>query len=263
MNKRVLSALIAIPLLPLFIFAGEVPLKIAVALIMGIAVYEYTMAYNHTEYKVAIEILASAYIINVILMFFYKPEDYMLMLIFAVVLFSMAIPVFKQSYNVVSSALTISGFIYIICFFTLVIGIREHIYGLRLIWLVFIISWMSDTGAYYAGRFFGKRKLCPKVSPKKTVAGSIGGVIGSTIGVLVWYYFNRTLNLPIYSIILLGSIGSVISQIGDLAASCIKRFAGIKDYGYIMPGHGGILDRFDSILYTTPVVYYYILLVVG
>jgi phosphatidate cytidylyltransferase len=109
----------------------------------------------------------------------------------------------------------------------------------------------------------GKRKLCPDVSPKKTVEGSIGGIFGSIIGVLLWSYFISSTATAWYQIILLGIVAGVISQIGDLSASLIKRYIGVKDYGKIMPGHGGILDRFDSILFTAPIVYYYIKIFIG
>jgi phosphatidate cytidylyltransferase len=128
---------------------------------------------------------------------------------------------------------------------------------------VFIISWFCDTFAYYAGRFFGKRKLCPEVSPKKTVEGSIGGVLGGTVGVILWWIITPVKGISWYEPIILGMVGTAVSQIGDLVASSIKRHVGIKDYGKIMPGHGGILDRFDSILYTAPLVYYYITMFMG
>jgi phosphatidate cytidylyltransferase len=175
----------------------------------------------------------------------------------------MTIPVFTKSYNVISSAITIAGYIYIINFFTLLAFIREWENGSRLILLVFIIAWFSDTFAYYVGRKLGKRKLCPEVSPKKTVAGFIGGTIGSVIGVILWSNFIVEMNSVWYVLILFGVVAGIISQIGDLVASLIKRHTGLKDYGNIIPGHGGILDRFDSILFTTPIVYYYIKIFLG
>lgn len=99
-----------------------------------------------------------------------------------------------------------------------------------------------------------KKKLCPKLSPNKTIEGSIGGILGSILLTTIFSkYFYLT---PLWKNILLSIIASIMAQIGDLTASKIKRETGIKDYGYIMPGHGGILDRFDSILFTAPVVYY-------
>ena len=125
--------------------------------------------------------------------------------------------------------------------------------------LPFIFSFLSDTGGYFGGRFFGKHKLAPKVSPKKTVEGSIGGLAGNVLGAVIfaavmnqWFYagiVNSYLGM-----ILLGLVCSVVAQIGDLSFSLIKREFGIKDYGHLFLEHGGVLDRFDSVLFVTPLI---------
>ncbi len=124
------------------------------------------------------------------------------------------------------------------------------------IWLVFISAFATDTFAYFTGVTIGKHKLYPRISPKKTIEGSLGGIIGCLITVMLFSVYFKLDNLVATAV--LAIILSVISQIGDLTASTIKRTANIKDYGNLIPGHGGILDRFDSILFTTPIVYYYI-----
>ena len=112
------------------------------------------------------------------------------------------------------------------------------------LWFVFAVSWMTDTFAYFTGMAFGKKKLCPEISPKKTVAGAIGGtVFGTLAGVTVMWVF---VGEPLLGLVALPL--SVISQFGDLAASLIKRKFGVKDYGKLFPGHGGVLDRFDSVI---------------
>ena len=122
--------------------------------------------------------------------------------------------------------------------------------------VIFIIAWGTDTFAYLSGSLFGKTKLCPKLSPKKTVEGSLGGILGAIILTLIYAkYFGV---FPVWKFVLLSLIGSIIAQIGDLTASKIKRLTGIKDFGFIMPGHGGVLDRFDSILFTAPFIYYFV-----
>jgi phosphatidate cytidylyltransferase len=133
------------------------------------------------------------------------------------------------------------------------------------VWFIFISSWLCDTAAYYSGRFFGKRKLCPKVSPKKTVEGSLGGVLGSIAGCAVYGFIlnHYTLNIPMYHYLLIGLISGILCQFGDLTASSIKRYSDVKDYSNLIPGHGGILDRFDSILFSGAVVYYYITYIMG
>lgn len=253
-NKRVISAVIAIPILLLFVIKGGILFKIGIMAITAIALYEYINAYQSEN------IIKSSLLIGYILQFFillYHKSDLILPVILLITLISMAAPIFKKKYSVVSSALTITGFIYIVVFFGILISIREYSNGGRVIWLVFIIAFFCDTAAYYTGRYFGKKKLCPEVSPKKTVEGAIGGIIASAIGVIVWGFINKDIHFEWYQLIILGIIGGMISQIGDLSASLIKRYVGIKDYGNIMPGHGGVLDRFDSILFTAPIVYYF------
>jgi phosphatidate cytidylyltransferase len=262
LDKRVISAIIAIPLLLFFTICGGIIFKIGVIFITAVALYEYANAYKNTSNKAILGVIALGFVLYYWLIIM-NSLDYALPIIFLIVIISMATPIFNNKYNVVSSAISITGFIYIVCFFSLCILIRDKNHGSALIWLVFIIAWCSDTFAYYVGRSMGKHKLCPLVSPKKTVEGSIGGILGSIVGVLIWGYFNRGIDFHWYQLIILAMCGSVISQIGDLSASLIKRYIGIKDYGNIMPGHGGILDRFDSILFAAPVVYYYIAIFLG
>ncbi len=122
------------------------------------------------------------------------------------------------------------------------------------------IPWFADAGAYFAGVFFGSHKLCPNVSPNKTVEGFIGGIVIGTISSLIigfiysFIYSNAEFNYGVMLII--GALSSVISVLGDLTFSMIKRQCKIKDYGSIFPGHGGFLDRFDSVLFTAPLVYF-------
>ncbi|MCM1539515.1 MAG: phosphatidate cytidylyltransferase [bacterium] len=139
--------------------------------------------------------------------------------------------------------------------------IREWYGGFYLVWLVFISSWISDTCAYLVGRTFGRHKLAPVLSPKKSVEGAVGGILGAAlVGFLYGWILQttNTLNIPHQALFfaLIGGIGSVLSQLGDLAASGIKRDHDIKDYGKLIPGHGGIMDRFDSVIVTAPLIYF-------
>ncbi|TAH72822.1 MAG: phosphatidate cytidylyltransferase, partial [Anaerolineaceae bacterium] len=132
--------------------------------------------------------------------------------------------------------------------------------GAVLIWMIFIGAWGSDTFAYAVGMLLGKHKIAPKLSPKKSLEGCIGGVIGAAllgyIYALITGYKIIGITNPRLLFAVIGASASVISQFGDLAASAIKRNYDIKDYGRLIPGHGGILDRFDSIIFTAPIVYY-------
>ena len=138
-------------------------------------------------------------------------------------------------------------------------------YGNVCMLLIFISAWSSDTGAYFAGSFLGKHKLIPHVSPKKTVEGSIGGLIAAMLccQLLIFIVQRIGIETPLFNgftgYLLVGGIGivaSAISQIGDLVASAVKRDCGVKDYGKLFPGHGGMMDRFDSVILVAPFVYY-------
>lgn len=140
--------------------------------------------------------------------------------------------------------------------------IRKQNFGWFFVFLPFD-AWVCDTCAYFSGMAFGKHKLCPQLSPKKTIEGAIGGLLGATVvaglygAVLprVTNYFNARV---VWACLAIGASVGVLSQLGDLLASGIKRDRGIKDYGKLIPGHGGIMDRFDSVIFVTPVVYFLI-----
>ncbi|MCR5656653.1 MAG: phosphatidate cytidylyltransferase [Butyrivibrio sp.] len=144
--------------------------------------------------------------------------------------------------------------------FIYLLRIREN--GNYFAWIPFV-AWVCDTCAYFAGRAFGKHKLCPVLSPKKTIEGAIGGCLGSlVVGIIFGYVYATTANTAITlteSMISFGIItivSSIFSQVGDLIASGIKRDHDIKDYGNLIPGHGGIMDRFDSVIFITPLIFF-------
>ena len=139
--------------------------------------------------------------------------------------------------------------------------IREGFsYGKYFIWLVFLCSWGSDTCAYAVGVLFGKHKMTPKLSPKKSVEGAIGGIVGAAL-LFVLYKFllerygGIRFDINIVIVMVFGALGAFVSMIGDLAASAIKRDYDIKDYGKLIPGHGGIMDRFDSVIIAAPIIF--------
>ena len=137
---------------------------------------------------------------------------------------------------------------------------RNLPYGVYIVWMIFISSWICDTCAYFFGVTFGKHKLAPVLSPKKSIEGAIGGVFGSAIVGALYAYFvvekvveNQQI---IWIFALISALGAIIAQVGDLAASGIKRNHEIKDYGKLIPGHGGVMDRFDSVIFTAPIIYF-------
>jgi len=164
---------------------------------------------------------------------------------------------FYPRYSLLDGAGTLMG--------TLYVGLLTYLYLLRSlpdgwIWLIFMLActWACDTSAYFVGISFGKRKIAPVLSPKKSLEGAIGGLLGS---VLISYLFAYIYPfLPISKMLLLGLLVGLASEVGDLLESSFKRQAGIKDSSMLIPGHGGILDRIDSSLFTAPLVYYFVLL---
>lgn len=140
-------------------------------------------------------------------------------------------------------------------FLAAIVGIHQMDGGNVLILIPFIGAWVTDTGAYFTGRLCGRHPLAPRISPKKTVEGAVGGVVLCVAAMLLYTYLSGThfgLTLPYGGMALGGLVLSVVGQVGDLSLSVIKREYTIKDYGTVMPGHGGILDRFDSVLFTAP-----------
>ena len=135
------------------------------------------------------------------------------------------------------------------------IGDTDLRVGQFIVLLPLLAAWGADTCALFAGMAFGKHKLAPVVSPKKTVEGAVGGVVGGALLVLLAALLLNIfldLDMPVWTAVLLGGAGAVLGEIGDLSFSVIKRQTGIKDYGHIFPGHGGVLDRFDSVLFVAP-----------
>lgn len=149
------------------------------------------------------------------------------------------------------------GLIYVPLLLGTFVQLRALENGLAWVCLVFLITWSADTGAYFAGRFLGKNKLFPRVSPKKTIEGVVGGVVLSVI-VSVWFMGKWLEDVNMIHAVILGIGLALFSVIGDLVESMIKRATGVKDSGNIMPGHGGIVDRLDSLLFTFPLTYCYV-----
>lgn len=260
MKTRVLSGLIMLPLL-LILYLGGPVLKAACFIIGIMGVREFYNGFKamniKPNYVVAVIMAAGLYLINI---FSVKYEWYMLWFFISVLVSLLYL--FNIEHRKLEDAMaTITGIFYVVFFsFHVTLVGDTGIYS-NLVWLIVITAFGTDIMAYFTGYLLGKHKLCPKISPKKTIEGSIGGILGSVIlSGLFGYFFMPDL---LVHCLVIGVLGGIVSQFGDLTASIFKRKMGIKDYGNLIPGHGGILDRFDSVLFTGPMVYYYIALVIG
>ena len=152
------------------------------------------------------------------------------------------------------------GVVYVAVMLSFIYLTRSLPDGKFLVWLIFLCSWGCDTCAYCVGMLIGKHKMAPVLSPKKSIEGAVGGVAGAALlGVI--YAAATQGKMAEYALIC--AVGALISMVGDLAASAIKRNQNIKDYGKLIPGHGGILDRFDSVIITAPVIYYLAKMILG
>ena len=251
MLTRIIAALALVPLF-VFIVYGGLPLYIFETVLIGIALNEFYKAFQEKNINPLLNIgyIFAGYlgIKNI----FNLPVEYTYMFLFILFLISITY-VLRCKNDVIDISITFIGIFYVAIFLDFIILTTNNFeLGKIYVWIIFIISFMTDTFAYFSGYLFGKHKLIPKVSPKKTVEGSIGGIIGSTCGCILFGYL---FNLDLVHMAIIGSLGSVVAQFGDLFASSIKRYVGIKDYGKLIPGHGGILDRFDSVILVAPFVY--------
>lgn len=240
----------------ILIFGNSTAVNLTISAVALIAINEY---FNCLSKKYKVERWIGN-ILAILLAFINVLPKEMLILMFpiGIALLFFKVIITEMKTNFVDIAITGFGIIYIIGFIVFIPLIYMSEHGKLLIWYLAISAWGTDTFAYLVGIKFGKHKLTP-ISPKKSIEGSIGGIVGSTLIAIIYTYFiNKICNAGISYLAITG-IGvalSVLAQIGDLAASSIKRYVDIKDFGKIIPGHGGMLDRIDSILFIAPFAYF-------
>ena len=191
----------------------------------------------------------------------FERADSVTMLAIAFLIVLMVIYVFAYpKYRSEHVMLAFFGLFYVAFMLSYVYQIRMLPQGAFLVWLVFLCSWGCDTCAYCVGMLIGKHKMAPKLSPKKSIEGAVGGVVGAALLGAAYAaainHFAAGADANVLQYAMICGVGGMISQVGDLAASAIKRNHDIKDYGKLIPGHGGILDRFDSVIFTAPIIYY-------
>jgi len=257
--KRIISALVGIPIAVYIFYLGGLPFLVGIIGLAIIGQREMIGILSRGETKVFEIFLILAVIFFSLAAYYLSPIYYIGILISNIfVLFIIFIIKFPQV-KLNDIGLNLIILIYPGFLFSQLILLRNLTTdGYIYILLAFIITWASDTFAYFIGRAFGKNKLAPSLSPAKTVEGAIGGMIGTIIVVLAYnHYF---LSIPLGWALIIGIAGSFFAQLGDLFESGIKRLGNAKDSGNIIPGHGGVLDRFDSILFVGPILLFLLLL---
>lgn len=257
MLKRILTSLIGLAVFAAVIFAHRYVLYGAVILITAALLYEvyevmdFDKNVKFTGYC-ALLLLSMGFVIN----------RYMAVIFGAMVLFAVTL-VRRHKTVKATEVLSACAVTLLVSTFMLTLILIRKKCDMYTVILPFVCAWLTDTGAYFVGSFCGKHKLAPEISPKKTIEGSIGGLLLATVGSAAYIIIMTEImagGMPRGEIIMkfaaIGFVGSVIAQFGDLFASCIKRDFGKKDYGSILPGHGGFMDRFDSVIFAVPFVYY-------
>jgi len=252
MKTRVISGLLLAPLLVL-VYLGGYWLMAAAFLVGVVGLHEFYKGFEATGVKPCRQIgyvaAAALYALHLA-----APGQFMFVALWmaVVVIASMVYGFNVEERKLEDMTSTLMGIMYTVFLSYHIVLIDYHFK--EAIWLVFLTAFGTDIMAYFTGMAIGKHRLCPKLSPKKSVEGAVGGVAGSMILCAVYGYF--VMPEAIWVTVIVGFFGSIVAQLGDLSASAFKRQMGIKDYGNLIPGHGGILDRFDSVMFTGPAVYY-------
>ncbi len=260
LGPRLLTAVIGIPLLLLILFLGESwppIIAIAVGLASAFMVGEYLHAKDLLRLY-ALSIPCMAFPPAVILLLF-SGRLYILFFAFMIAAFSVIL-FYHRRLTYIDLAYSLFGTLLIAFGMSaIVLGSSGKPSFIFYFVPVFLLPWMADAGGFFIGAAFGKHKLCPNISPKKTVEGAVGGFVfcilsAVCMGVVFKLWIMPEANINFFALILLGAIDAPLSILGDLSFSLIKRSLNIKDYGSIFPGHGGMLDRFDSIVFTAPAI---------
>lgn len=265
MKTRILTSIVmAIVGIPILVFSRYIVFPIATAFLAFVAVFEMLRVFGvEKKYLLSVPAYALALLLPLLSYFFAAEHTLAYLLacaasVFAYLIYMFFVAVFMRGKIKFSSVSEIfAACVYVIFSFTALTVMRYLDNGIWNLAAVFVIAWGSDVFAYFTGMLFGKHKLIPEISPKKTVEGSVGGIICSTLLILLYgaVVDMTTDMIPNYiALAACGFVLSAVSQIGDLTASLIKREHEVKDYGRLFPGHGGVMDRFDSVVSITVIL---------
>jgi len=250
-KTRLLSGIVLVLLALLFIIHGGYLLLTVLGIISLIGLFELYRVFGIEKSAPGIVGYVAAIVYYLNLVFDFIPDS--MMFVMALLIVCMCVFVFgypKFHANQIIAAFF--GVFYVAVMLSCIYETRSLEGGKYLVWLIFLCSWGCDTCAYCVGVLIGKHKMAPVLSPKKSWEGAVGGVVGAALLTLIYcFVFQGSMgstNRDIIMLCMICAIGAIISMIGDLTASAIKRNYDIKDYGRLIPGHGGILDRFDSVI---------------
>jgi len=263
MMQRIITGVLSAALLIFIIYVRGVVFDVVIALAAFLSCYEMIKAFNKANvkpvmvpvYGMALLMLPAFLLLGALGIFFVSAFA-----AFAI-MFQIALRKDPRWMDAAASLNVLLGVPLPLMMLYPILRIDPPELGALLTFLVFVIALLGDTFAYFVGVSIGKHKMAPAISPKKTWEGAIGGLLGSTLGAALLCIGGRTIVTmpPLWHFILLGLVGGVAGQLGDLSASLIKRFCGAKDFGTIFPGHGGMMDRIDSIIFVCYVLFGYCL----
>lgn len=258
-KTRLLSGIVLVILALVFIINGGYLLLTVCGIISLIGLFELYRVFKIEKTALAVIGYVAVIVYYLNLVFHFIPD----MMIFVMALLIVCMCAFVFGYPRFHANQVIAAFFgvfYVAVMLSCIYQTRSLPGGRYLVWLIFLCSWGCDTCAYCVGMLFGKHKMSPKLSPKKSVEGAVGGVIGAALLTVIYgFIFKVYMQADNRYILIMAGIcaaGALVSMVGDLAASAIKRNYDIKDYGKLIPGHGGILDRFDSVIFTAPIIFY-------
>ena len=259
MKQRIITGTMIALFVLLVLMSNEYIMGAVISLVTIFALAEFLYALKKDKTKVAFSLSLVFSVLGILALLFYTKAIFLVLFLYIISMLSLGV-IFFESVNIKDIALMFFMTLFLIftMFHIILLRLMEH--GGLLVFFVFIGAFATDTCAYFAGSFFGKKKLCPNISPKKTVEGAVGGVLGCVVLMLLYaFVLNKYFSLDVnyIRVIILSVLVAVFSQFGDLSASVVKRQVGIKDFGKILPGHGGIMDRLDSITFVAPLVYYF------
>ena len=259
--KRFISAVILLAFAAIALVTGGDFLLAASAVVAIGGTYEILKvdSLHKTPLGAVSYIAAAGYYV---MLYLEKQQYFTLWIVFMLILLLTSYVFSYPKYKTEQMLAAFFGVFYVSVMLSYVYQTRMLPGGAYIVWLIFLCSWGCDTCAYCVGVLIGKHKMAPVLSPKKSWEGAVGGVVGAALLTLIYcFVFQGSMGSTNRDIIC--AIGAIISMIGDLTASAIKRNYDIKDYGRLIPGHGGILDRFDSVIFTAPIIYYLALYLIG